>query len=972
MHNRRSVRAAILVGAFLIAMGNSPARACVGDCNVDANVTVDELVRGVNILLEQAELTVCPAIDNSLDGNASVDELVLSVNRLLRGCHTGPDDVVLYSPQGNELDVYDLVTDGSDVLIPEPRGHVNGQVCAIPDGGGNFILGDDTGQPDVRPGWGIYSPDGTFLQKVPLPPRDNETLVADPLGCGFDSAGRFFATAIGSQGGSDGLFMVFFPPRYEESCILASTIRTPGPLFMDGDAVVVPEAAPPGRILRFEGPFPSSVEECGTVVPTQSAIITYTEPVASFAATRGDNGHWYVSIVVQLGPGGGPTIKEHDADGVFLRNLITPGRGGNPAGITVASDGTIYYADLGLSPQLMPVAGQASVRKITFDDAGDPSVPEVVGRGLTFADAVALLPKRLPESRTFGGSLRRTLYNPLEHQITRETVSRLVPKWRYTTGAIITSSPAIAEIDLPVEGRTQVVFTSSWDGNLYALRADNGSRVWSYPMKPHPGASYPNASSPAVEWVDGRPIVYVGGGMSMYAVDAVTGAEIWQFDAGTGCTDCGFEPGNPAHRERNEVLSSPAVHEGKVFFGMDVDDSGRGKGGMYAVNAQDGRLEWYFDLEDPSTCRPLPDDNVGRFDGYHTEEQLGLPPGFLATRPGCDFDRTGTACGNVWSSAAIDVRRGLLYIASSNCDTDNDPETADPPPPMPPYDEAIFALRFDGTPAWVWRPREVDNADLAFGAVPNLFEVEIQGAVREVVGIANKDGTYYLLDRDGTNEITGRTEPYWQRTVMCGATACSGAIGGIIGTPSVGEDRIFFSTAIGSSFALFQRPATHALNATDGTVLWENPAQVPSYAPTVGIPGVVFMGELASGRVHAYNTDDGVELGSLDAKGQPGGVSALAVVVGGELFVGGGTGVRGGQPGEGSFAASIDTPLSAFCIEGQNGCPPEPCDDGDPCTYDYRRNGACTTESAPDTLSCMTGDAQGECRDGVCTVIASE
>ena len=40
---------------------------------------------------------------------------------------------------------------------------------------------------------------------------------------------------------------------------------------------------------------------------------------------------------------------------------------------------------------------------------------------------------------------------------------------------------------------------------------------------------------------------------------------------------------------------------------------------------------------------------------------------------------------------------------------------------MPAYDEAIVALDFNGNPAWRWRPREVDNADLAFGAVPNLF-----------------------------------------------------------------------------------------------------------------------------------------------------------------------------------------------------------------------------------------------------------
>jgi glucose dehydrogenase len=137
---------------------------------------------------------------------------------------------------------------------------------------------------------------------------------------------------------------------------------------------------------------------------------------------------------------------------------------------------------------------------------------------------------------------------------------------------------------------------------------------------------------------------------------------------------CGFEG------ERNEVESSPIVTDGKVFFGMDVNDREGGKGGFYAVDAHDGRLVWFFDLETGSTCRPLPTDNIRRFDGYHTEAESGLPSGFFTSCPGCHFDRTPTGCGNVWSSAAIDEQRQLVFFASSNCDTDDDPATPRPPP----------------------------------------------------------------------------------------------------------------------------------------------------------------------------------------------------------------------------------------------------------------------------------------------------
>ncbi len=62
-----------------------------------------------------------------------------------------------------------------------------------------------------------------------------------------------------------------------------------------------------------------------------------------------------------------------------------------------------------------------------------------------------------------------------------------------------------------------------------------------------------------------------------------------------------------------------------------------------------------------------------------------------------------------------------------------------------------------------------------------------------MVGVGVKDGTYYLLDRDGVNESTGVVEPYWQTKVVPG-----GAIGGIIASAAVGEGKVLFSTAIGT------------------------------------------------------------------------------------------------------------------------------------------------------------------------------
>ena len=49
---------------------------CVGDCAGDEQVTVDELVKGVNIALRAAEVTTCSAFDLAGDGSVTIDELV--------------------------------------------------------------------------------------------------------------------------------------------------------------------------------------------------------------------------------------------------------------------------------------------------------------------------------------------------------------------------------------------------------------------------------------------------------------------------------------------------------------------------------------------------------------------------------------------------------------------------------------------------------------------------------------------------------------------------------------------------------------------------------------------------------------------------------------------------------------------------------------------------------------------------------
>jgi hypothetical protein len=84
----RRPRLALAVIMIVAAAHTSAiAQTCVGDCNGDGMVLVNELVIGVNIALDAQPLSECPNLDNG-DGQVTVDVLVTAVNNLLEECGT--------------------------------------------------------------------------------------------------------------------------------------------------------------------------------------------------------------------------------------------------------------------------------------------------------------------------------------------------------------------------------------------------------------------------------------------------------------------------------------------------------------------------------------------------------------------------------------------------------------------------------------------------------------------------------------------------------------------------------------------------------------------------------------------------------------------------------------------------------------------------------------------------------------------
>jgi outer membrane protein assembly factor BamB len=127
--------------------------------------------------------------------------------------------------------------------------------------------------------------------------------------------------------------------------------------------------------------------------------------------------------------------------------------------------------------------------------------------------------------------------------------------WTYTVGFDISSSPAV------IDGK---VYIGSADEVFYCLDADNGLKLWDYPV---PGGT--GRSSPAV--FDGK--VYVATTYyNIFCWDADTGELIWKYPKEYG------------------VSSSPVVVDDKVYIGVGEYSGGK----IYCLNASTGEKIWSF------------------------------------------------------------------------------------------------------------------------------------------------------------------------------------------------------------------------------------------------------------------------------------------------------------------------------------------------------------------------------------------
>jgi outer membrane protein assembly factor BamB len=219
---------------------------------------------------------------------------------------------------------------------------------------------------------------------------------------------------------------------------------------------------------------------------------------------------------------------------------------------------------VGLSASLAPpgpLAGDECAKCVKEKCAAPPkSVGGVVRWSFKTGGEVLSPPALSPDGSTvFVGSFDKNVY-----ALSAADGSK---KWSFATGGHVYSSPALS-----ADGST--VFFGSDDKCVYALSAADGSKKWVS------GSWGVVASSPALS-ADGSTVFVGSRDNSVYALSAADGSKKWSFATGY------------------MVMSSPALSpDGSTVFVGSNDKS------VYALSAADGSKKWSFATGDDVWSSP--------------------------------------------------------------------------------------------------------------------------------------------------------------------------------------------------------------------------------------------------------------------------------------------------------------------------------------------------------------------------------
>lgn len=270
--------------------------------------------------------------------------------------------------------------------------------------------------------------------------------------------------------------------------------------------------------------------------------------------------------------------------------------------------------------------------------------------------------------------------------------------------------------------------TGSWS-MVYAVDAKTGALIWQYdPEVPRDwmiNACCDAVNRGAAVW---KGNVYVGTiDGRLIALNAASGELVWS----TNTID---------RSQPYTITGAPRVVKGKVLIGNGGADYGV-RGYISAYSAETGELDWRF--------YTVPGNPKDGFENKAMEMAAETWTG--------EWWKLGGG-GTVWDSMSYDPDLNLLYVGVGNGSPWNQkirsPEGGDNL-----FLSSIVALNPDDG-SYVWHYQTVPGETWDYTATQHMIlaDIELKGELRKVLMQAPKNGFFYLLDRE-TGELLS-AEPY--------------------------------------------------------------------------------------------------------------------------------------------------------------------------------------------------------------------
>ncbi len=475
--------------------------------------------------------------------------------------------------------------------------------------------------------------------------------------------------------------------------------------------------------------------------------------------------------------------------------------------------------------------------------------------------------------------------------------SSVTPKELFNFGGGVTENPLLQSADWPSAGHDWAhTGHNPAETALSVETVGDVAEVWRHEFSPAPGVQVPVLSTAVIA----GDVVYIADmGGFVHARSATDGTLLW-----TQLTS--FSEPDPVFF--SVFHAAPVVTDHDLFVG----DSGSI---IHKLDRDTGVTEWSTQVEahpdsliqgDLATVGPYVIFGVSSFENTTVNDltmrgsigALKKWNGELAWKTYTTSDQSLTdprwgAGVAVWSSPAIDPLRGI-YIGTGqyyNPGSENpDPESANDPD----YSDSLLRLSWlngdvrnnhQFTEGDIFGLEYPIGPDADLGTPPNLFPVHGHfGLPKPAVGVGDKTGHYYVMDRRNLNVL-------WSRKIVEG-----GVLGGFQATAAYADgivyvaaheridgasindsmppdlDSRFIQTPEGT--ALIQkgsRTRIMALDADTGDVVWEKYVNgAISFAPLVVANGVLYHAN-ANGHLHAMDAGNGDELFSTQIGGFPDG-----------------------------------------------------------------------------------------------------